>query len=51
MTRKMIDHDDDEDDWLDDLDAEIYPFDDFDEEIEEDCAEPSDELYDDLEDE
>lgn len=50
MTRKMIDHDDDEDDWLDDIDAEIYPFDDFEDE-EEDCAEPPDELYDDLEDE
>jgi len=46
MTRKMIDHDDDEDDWLDDIDAEIYPFDDFDEGIDEE-----DELYDDLEDE
>jgi hypothetical protein len=47
MTRKMIDHDDDEDDWLDDIDAEIYPFDDdaLDEEDEDD------ELYDDLEDE
>jgi hypothetical protein len=46
MTRKMIDHDD-EDDWLDDIDAEIYPFDD----MLDDVIDEDDELYDDLEDE